>query len=84
MILPFGVKIIVNENLTEDGEPYEITRTWKERLFTLPWKPLRKTKTVIPQVPSSQIYGLEDGTFVMHPETFRRLEVEIEAKNRSA
>lgn len=80
MILPFGVKIIADENLTEPGEPYDVERTWKERLFTLPWKPFRKTKTIIPQIPSKQIYGLPDGTWVMHPDTFHQLKVEIESR----
>ena len=81
MILPFDVKIIADANLTEDGEPCEVSRTWKERLFTLPWKPLQKTKTVIPQVPSKQIYGFPDGRWVMHPDTFHQLKVEIEARD---
>jgi hypothetical protein len=83
MIIPWETQIIVDESLTEAGEPLTVNRTWKERLFTLPWNPLRKTKTVIPQVPSTQIYGMPDGKWVMHPEMFRRLEVEIEAKKRS-
>lgn len=41
------IKIITSEYV----EPYEkkqavVNRTWKERLFTFPWRPFVKTKTV--------------------------------------
>ena len=39
-----GYKIVENIHLTE-AESYEEVRSWKERLFTFPWKPLVKYKT---------------------------------------
>lgn len=55
--------------VTEDGEPYEEPRTWRERLFSLPWRPLQATRTITPKVPSRAVYELLDGSLVMHPET---------------
>jgi len=63
----YGMKIVENALLTVAGAPYEVPRTWRERLFTRPWKPLNRTRTVVPQVPSRQIYTLTGGVLVMHP-----------------
>ena len=37
-----GFKIVESTMLTQDGDPYEVNRSLKERLFTLPWCPLKK------------------------------------------
>lgn len=67
-----GFKIIKNVLLTKAGEPYEVNRTWKERIFTLPWRPLQAKKLVTPQVPSDDI--LRHGNkLYMHPETADKL-----------
>ena len=42
-----GLRIIENPLMVEDGEPYEIRRTWRERLFSWPWRPLRATRMVV-------------------------------------
>lgn len=55
-------------HMTEAGEPIQLKRSWKERLFSFPWKPWNATKTIIPQVPSRDVIRLGDGTLVMHPE----------------
>lgn len=62
-----GVRIIESVYLTEPGEPYKVRRTWRERLFSLPWQPLKATRTITPQVPMRGGYQLGDGTIVMHP-----------------
>ena len=36
----FGVKIIESLLMVEDGAPYEVKRSWRERLFSRPWRPL--------------------------------------------
>jgi hypothetical protein len=62
-----GMKIIESYLMTEAGEPYKVRRSWKERLFTLPWKPLQKTRTVVPQVPRKDILQMMGDTLIMHP-----------------
>ena len=63
-----GVRITEDINMVVPGEPYEKQRTLKERLFSLPWRPLKKTKTITPMVPSKEIICWEN-QFVMHPAT---------------
>ena len=69
----FGVKIIESLLMVEDGEPYEVKRSWRERLFSRPWRPLLPTRTVIPKVPKREAIRLPDGSWVMHPEIARML-----------
>lgn len=64
--------ILENPFLVVDGESYEVPRTWKERLFTLPWHPFKRTKTIIPKVPNKNVYFANNGTVcIAHPETAR-------------
>jgi hypothetical protein len=63
-----GMRIYTNALLTESGEPYTVDRTWKERLFSLPWKPWKSTKVIIPTVPSTKVYALSDNILIMHPD----------------
>ena len=62
-----GMRIIENAHMVKDGEPYEVRRTWKERLFSLPWRPLLARRTVVPKVPRRAIIQLPNGALVMHP-----------------
>jgi hypothetical protein len=62
-----GLKIIESVYLTEPGDPIEVRRSWKERLFSRPWHPLKKTRTFIPQVPMRGAYRLGNDSVVMHP-----------------
>lgn len=62
--------------LTKAGPPQQIRRTWRERLFSRPWRPLQATYTVVPQVPSDQILQTPDG-LVMHPEMWRKLSEQL-------
>jgi len=73
-----GIKIITSPHMTY---PKEVPRTLRERLFTRPWKPLRKTKII--QVPSKEAYQLSEDTFVMHPEIQREFLSKVEQKNES-
>lgn len=72
-----GMRVITNEMLTEAGEPYQVRRPWRERLLSRPWRPFQATRTIVPQVPSKQVYRM-NGTLVMHPETFRLLKLQSE------
>lgn len=62
-----GVRVISSLSLVQPGESYQEKRTWKERLFTKPWTPQKKFKTVTPMIPMKDIFRLPDGTLVMHP-----------------
>jgi hypothetical protein len=75
-----GMKIFTSLGMVEPGEPFEVVRTWKERLLTRPWRPLKKTKTVTPMVPMKQV--LMKGTDVwMHPETLELMTKELLNQN---
>ena len=54
-----GFRIIEDPGLIIDGPAYEAPRTWVERFFTLPWSPWKSTKTVIPKIPSPDIYKIK-------------------------
>lgn len=69
----FGANVVVSALMVEDGKPYEVKRTWKERLFSSPWRPFKATKTVVPKVPKKDAVLMPDGSLVMHPATFERL-----------
>ncbi len=65
-----GMRVITSLWMTEAGEPYQVRRTWRERLFTRPWRPLVATRTIVPQVPMRDVIQLNASTLVMHPETW--------------
>lgn len=68
--IPFhGYKIILNRQLSTPI-PEEINRTWKERLFSWPWRPFKKTKIIIRYEPIKTIYS-DGNKLIMHPEVFR-------------
>jgi len=52
----------------------EVKRTWKERLFTLPWTPFKATK----KVPSKEalIFGYD--TLIVHPSMLDKFKNEKE------
>ena len=53
--------------------------SWKDRLFSWPWRPWRKTKTVCWTTPLRTTYLL-DGIFFMHPELYNEIKAEITSK----
>ena len=67
-----GVEVITSVWLTESGEPVQVRRSWRERLFSRPWRPLRRTRTFVPQVPSKHAYRMGD-RIVMHPAMLAQL-----------
>lgn len=75
----FRVKIIESRLMVEDGEPYEVKRSWRERLFSRPWRPLLPTRTVVPKVPKREAMLLSDGSLVMHPEIAKMLRQQTKA-----
>ena len=67
-----GLQVITSVNLTVPGEPVEIPRSWRERLFTRPWQPLKRTRTVTPQIPHPGALIMRD-KILMHPATYQKL-----------
>jgi hypothetical protein len=59
-------------NLMTVAKTEEVKRTWKERLFSWPWRPLRKTKYVTTHVPSEQVI-FAHGTYFAHPELIEKI-----------
>lgn len=55
-----------------------VDRTWTERLFSWPWRPLQKTKTIQHATPKKEAYQLPNGIMVMHPEALRALREAID------
>lgn len=66
-----GMKVVLNPNMTVECNE-EIERSWSERLFTLPWEPMKKTKIVWTKKPSPDYYCSHD-CIVCHPEAFEKL-----------
>lgn len=69
-----GISISTQDRLViPGGEPYQVRRTWKERLFSRPWRPWVRTRTVTPMKPDPRIYQSPDGYLVGHPVTVDRM-----------
>jgi len=78
----YGVPVTLSEFLTVAGEPYQVPRSWRERLFGRgAWRPNgdRPTDTIVPQVPSRDIYKLPNG-FLMHPAMWTELQHQLAGK----
>jgi hypothetical protein len=58
----------------------EIERSWKERLFSWPWQPFKKTKYVTKWVASDEIICF-NGTYYAHPDTIEKIKAAIENRN---
>ena len=79
-----GMKVQFSKTLTMDGEPYQKKRTWPERLFSKPWRPMVKTLTVVPQIPSDEIIiAPGHDTIIVHPETWPRIQRMINEHNKA-
>lgn len=78
-----GVRIVTH-NLTVDGPPEVVDRSWKERLWSWPWHPWVQTKTVIPQVPDKNIYHMKSQNMMsMHPIVLAQLKRDVGCKDYS-
>ncbi len=73
------LSIVESEALTIPGTPYEQRRTWKERLFSRPWRPMQATRTVVPRLPDPQSYKIGSRLF-MHPQTAAALRRHLAAQ----
>ena len=68
-----GMRVIESAYLEQDGEPYTARRTWRERLFRRPWRPLQATRVIVPKIPYQGAVRLNSTTLVMHPAIVRTL-----------
>jgi hypothetical protein len=69
-----GVPVILSEAFV-DTKFVAHHRTWKERLFTWPWRPHVTMKFVAVTLPSEQVFRCSDKFGIrlfMHPQTFER------------
>lgn len=77
-----GCKIIINDTVGERK------RSWKERLFTLPWNPFKRTahdKKMVPDgkvltmdIPGSILSHKTDKTLIMNSRTLKDLKESIQ------
>ena len=77
-----GITIIEDPNLLRFEDTLE-KRTWKERLFTLPWNPFKLNKTVIISLPSEEVYFVGergDRKIVCHPEMVEKIKKAIKER----
>lgn len=70
-ILLSGVQIVESPYMMVSREK-QVRRTWRERLFTVPWRPLRTHNTVMEHVPNPDLVKVGH-IFYGHPETVRKL-----------
>ena len=64
----YGYKVVEDVHMVDVDNPIitEVKRTLKERLFTLPWRPFKKTKIVTTYPPLKSFY-LMDTMLICHP-----------------
>jgi hypothetical protein len=65
-----GLRVFESLYAVRSGEPVEVPRSWGERLFTRPWRPFRRTRIVVPQIPMAYKIG---ETLVAHPDFLAQL-----------
>jgi len=76
-----GVRVFLNEILTVPGDPARVRRTWRERLLSRPWRPLRAFKMIPTVKPDPSVYRTAQGLF-MHPDTWRRIQRQMLAAEK--
>ena len=76
----FGIPVIKSPAMTKPETTIRAL-SWRERLFSWPWRPWRKTKLVTIMVPSDEILMINSDLLygiVMHPETAVRFSKELD------
>ena len=72
MALLNEIKIISHEKLTIPAVK-QIKRTWRQRFFSVPWKPWVKTRPHHYQAPDPCLWLGPDNHLYGHPETIKKL-----------
>jgi hypothetical protein len=78
-----NIQIIESVHLTVTVEK-TVKRTWRERMFTWPWKPWEDTKTIQVQEPDPKFYVMTQHgsrTIVCHPARAAQLRDELGKQN---
>lgn len=78
MLSYMGYKIVPS-NLLVDHKTKKVVRTFKERLFSLPWRPLRKFKIVSYTIPIQSILITNSGKMICHPTIYEKIKKAIES-----
>lgn len=75
----FGWRVIGSNIITSCyiSDYDSIERSWKERLFTLPWRPWLKTRSVY----SPKIYKLANGDILCSHRTFQNIKKQAGEKH---
>jgi hypothetical protein len=63
--LSYGYNVIESQHMTKTVTDV-VDRTWGERLFSWPWRPLQKTRVVITKIPSDEVLVFQNN-IVCHP-----------------
>lgn len=75
-----GMRVILNQHLSQAGAPVTVRRSWRDRLLSWPWRPWIATRTHIPQVPSTEVLVMGN-TLHMHPALWRTLKDQQERES---
>jgi hypothetical protein len=76
------VRVIESEYMV-DTETVTVRRSWRERLFSLPWRPLTATKQETRTTPRPSALQLRNGDLIVHPH-FAKILSELFAKEPQA
>ena len=68
----FGVAIIESLHMTK-SKVFEYNRSWKERIFSWPWRPWAKVREEIIQIPVEEVLMIGNNMAVCHPAIARLL-----------
>jgi hypothetical protein len=68
-----GMRIILEPDFVSERH----LRSWKDRLWSWPWRPWMKYRTV----PSPEIVLFGDRTLIMHPETWVKTKKILEKRS---
>lgn len=69
-----GLSIVTSLALTKSST---VRRSWRERLFSWPWQPLRSVRTI--QIPDRTVYFIGD-TIHCHPAVLSQLQAELKER----
>lgn len=76
-----GITIKTNPNLVVPGETKAVKRTWRERLFSRPWRPLQTHNYIQTYDPDPNFYDI-GGVMFCHPVLLDKLVTAIEASKK--
>ncbi len=75
----WGLRVLESPYMEIDGPDVPVRRTWRDRLFSRPWRPWVATRLVRSRIPHPGFARISPTTIVMHPETARVLHERLRA-----